>query len=87
VSNISVGKISIKGFDHGFVTIQQYGQEFFYNANKSANNELLVTWKEGLNPDEEKSSQVCLINNNSMVVWTNLFLISIGGLMDAHLNA
>jgi hypothetical protein len=72
VANLSIGKCNIKSFQENFVTIQQNEKDFFYKASKSADGRLLLVWKQMLNQNEEKSNQVCFIDNNN-VVWTRDF--------------
>ena len=70
---VSAGNCVIRARDSRFITIEQNGHTFRYEYKQSENARYIVAWKTMLNYKQEKSNQVCLIENDKNILWTEEF--------------
>jgi hypothetical protein len=70
---LSTGSCVIKERGDRLITIEQDRQVFHYKCKQSEDAKFVVAWKIMLDYIHEKSNQVCLIENDKKVLWTEEF--------------
>lgn len=72
-SRLSVGRCTLGQQEGLFINIGQNGKQFFYRYKQSQNGLFVTVWNQMGNYQEEKSNQVCLLDNSQNVLWCQEF--------------